>query len=80
MDDMRRRREAPFDPGQVVCFKALSPSWHATPPNSDGPKRVREVRWVNTACESGWLIDVQDENGSSPRWTGYDSNYFEARE
>lgn len=64
----------PFNPGDIVQFIDRV----ASPPRSEGAKRVRTVRWVNTACESGYLIDVEDVS-TGTRWNGYDSTYFEVR-
>jgi hypothetical protein len=64
----------PFNPGDIVHFTERV----ASPPNSDGAKRVRSVRWVNHACGSGYLMDVEDVSTGN-RWNGYDSSYFEVR-
>ena len=71
---MSQRNPPPFDPGTVVRFKNVPPYVVV---NSDGPKRIRSVRWVNKACESGYLIDVEELNNPQRQWIGYDSGFFE---
>lgn len=65
----------PFKPGDIVHFIDRV----AAPPKSEGAKRVRLVRWVNAACQSGYLIDAEDVDRPSTFWAGYDSSYFEVR-
>jgi hypothetical protein len=73
------RPPPPFQLGTIVHFKPLSENWRATPPHSDGPKRIVRRRWVGEACQSGYLIDVCDVAASAQRWSGYDASYFEVR-